>query len=258
MPIDTTNLRFYHGTDSRSALSIISFGYKDVLPERGANKLAAELCTRLTKLRSELVLTRMLGPRGANVLAALRSLSVSSTEGLFCYGDCYTSPNPAVAYGYAVANRFRSEWLLMISEAMDALRDISLADAERIASNYPSVIRRINEQPGHPVVIELLGIEAHRLRTERGSPDIDASMQLFFDTEYDYERPHVSSFRIADVTPRDIVAVHDLSGWVVDDLPSPSYLSTARIKRVRMTVTDWLSRHAGGSAEHALMANMSV
>jgi hypothetical protein len=243
MPMDTKNVRFYHGTDSKSALSIISSGYKDVLADLGADKFAAELWTRLVELRSEHVLTRILGSSGANVVAALRSLS----SGLFCYADCCATPNPAVAYGHTLANRFRSERLLVISEAMDELRYVSHADAERIASNYPSVIRRINEQPGHPVVIELHGIEAHRLRTKRGSPDIDDSMNSFFEAEYDYERPYGGSFRIADVTPTDIVAVHDLSGWTVDDLPSPLYLTSSRMAPVRSTVRDWLSRARCGS-----------
>jgi hypothetical protein len=248
--METERIRFYHGTDSKSALSIISDGFKDALAQLGANKLAAELWTTLSDLRSEDELIRKFW-HGAEAVAALRSLSNSSTDvwlpwmdGRFCYGDCYASPNPAEAYEYTVGNPLRSERLMMISDALDALRSISPDHAERIASNYPSVVQRINEQPRDPVVIELYGIESYRLRTQKGSLEIEDEMDWFSD--HDYERPYRGGFRIMNVSPRDIVAVHDLSGWTEDDLPDRPYLLPRHMAGVRMTVPDWLNRVQGG------------
>jgi hypothetical protein len=157
------------------------------------------------------------------------------------YGQLFGSLNIAVAYRHILENPYRSEFIRVLAETLKILAHLGDPLPNLIATQYPDVARLI-EHPSAPVVLELCGITQNRLLRENGASNIEVELMLLDDMQ---ENPGMFvplSFRIADVTPDDIVAVHDLSAWSIgDDLNAMWSPEASKVAEVRQPPTRWLA-----------------
>jgi hypothetical protein len=77
-------------------------------------------------------------------------------------------------------------------------------------------------KPPPPVVLELAGIDEARLSTETGKRPVNREIEQFLALAHVSGVDAVASFRVDEVTPSDVIAVHDLSDWLPAEIqPHP-------------------------------------
>lgn len=250
MQIATQDLRFFHGTSTAAAASILSHGARNALDEMGWRAMASEVWTALLCVGNEseiflklLAYEDLLNSPG---LTALRSAHQREDGHLFVYGQFFGTLNLGHAYRYAVRNPFRSEFLHSISVGLTLLERCGAApQANEIGRRHALVSELINK-PSPPVVLELAGIAESRLSNENGSKPVAPQIELYLSLA---DQPGVdapASFRVSDVTPSDVAAVHDLRGWSPDDIESPPWQPDRdRVAAARKNPKRWLAERRG-------------
>jgi hypothetical protein len=250
--LSTNNLLFYHGTSRTAALAILGYGARNsLLDEIGAFSLGREILQSLldhARLSHE-DLPRLhfafVGRPGAEYsslwLPALRQLD-GGERSHFEYGHFCATLNIANAYRYTVGNPYRSEFIRVLAESLKLLEDLCDQIPQKLTREYPAVASAI-ESPSPPVVLELTGIARERLLNGKGGQNIEGELQAFLDIQ---QYPGVNApadFRIRDVIPSDIVAVHDLSDWLPEDVGDSSWRPKKNdIAAARRSTQDWLTK----------------
>jgi hypothetical protein len=249
MKVNSRDLHFYHGTGAKAAISILSDGARNAMDELGWRSLASELWAALREIGSEQELLRrfvqhedLLHTPG---LTPLRSADHREDGHRFVYGHFFATLNIGHAYRYAVRNPVRSEFLHAISAGLKLLeRNNASLSATTIANRHPAILQLIAAPPP-PVVIELTGIDEERLSNEDGGKPAAPQIELYLEMAREPGVDAPASFRIDNVTRRDVVAVHDLSCWAADDiLPPPWTPDSAAIAIVRKEPQQWLSNQS--------------
>jgi hypothetical protein len=245
-------LLFYHGTGRAAAQSIIACGSRDTLFEEiGARTLGQQIRRALLhyaklsdeedwKLHSAFACPGM--EYSSLWVPALRQLEHAEESSHFEYGHFYATLNIANAYRYSIGNPYRSEFIRSLAEALKVLDHLGDSLPPKVGTRFPLVADAI-KNPSPPVVLELRGIVQDRLISEKGSADIRAELELYFcEMQEDGEVSAPSAFRVRDVTSKDIVAIHDLTGWSADEVhdsawrPDPLMIASAR-----HSVQEWQS-----------------
>jgi hypothetical protein len=91
------------------------------------------------------------------------------------------------------------------------------------------------------VVLELRGISRERLLGEKGSRDVDA-VRTFNKMQTYPEINYPSAYQIQDVTPADIIAVHDLHDWPEEEDRDGSWRpDPSKVSKARHSVQNWLA-----------------
>jgi hypothetical protein len=247
------DLTFYHGTGRVAAQSILEGGSRDLLfEEMGAWNLGREIRRALLKNANlspgedSKLHFEFKGAPGREYstlwVSALRQLDENNDQSHFQYGHFFATLNIANAYRYAM-NPYRSEFIQALAESLKVLNHIGDPLPKTVATQYPEVARAI-ENPSSPVVLELRGISQGRLFGEKGSRDIDAvksfnQMQAYPETNFP------SAYRILDVTPADIIAVHDLHDWPNEEDRDSSWRpDPSRVAKARHSVQEWFANEA--------------
>ena len=220
--MNTRNLRFYHGTSAAAALSILSSGARNYLEEIGCSSLAAAIWSTILSIEIQGEMWRRFLKHDefleGTSWTTLKSLAGKEERPMFQYGDFYVTLDLGRAYGYAGRNPIRSESLLALSHGLKFLEyEGATSTVSKLRDLYPGVMELI-DKPTPPVVLELTGIVQSRLSNEDGTKDVDAKIEAFFDLP---DTP--ASFRISNVVPADIVAVHDLRDWSPEDILPPPW-----------------------------------
>jgi hypothetical protein len=90
--------------------------------------------------------------------------------------------------------------------------------------------------------MEVCGISRNRLLTENGDTDIDADLSL----ADDLGMPGVNiplAFRIMGVRATEIVAIHDLSDWPIEEVDDSMWQPNAeKVAAVRFSTHGWKKR----------------
>jgi hypothetical protein len=112
---------------------------------------------------------------------------------------------------------------------------------ELIPLQYPTLIKSI-EVPSTPVVLELTGLHQERLTREDGGRDLGIYLEVSVKMEGKPGVNSPSAFRVNDLTPSDIVAVHDLQNWSPNDILDPPWRpDCARVAQLRREPKQWLA-----------------
>jgi hypothetical protein len=115
--------------------------------------------------------------------------------------------------------------------------------ARELEDRYPDILNLINN-PMPPVVLELSGIEETRLSNEDGSKPVKERIEQYRAAASNLRR--MPSFRIDNVTPADVIAVHDLRDWSLEDISPPPWTPDQdRVAAARRTPRDWLRDTVG-------------
>jgi hypothetical protein len=251
--MQTEALTFYHGTGRAAARSILECGARNLLfEEMGAWNLGREIRrallqnANLSPAEDSRLHFEFKGAPGREYstlwVSALRQLDDARDESHFQYGHFFATLNIANAYRYAMTP-YRSEFIQVLAESLKVLNHIGDPLPETVAARYPEVARAI-ENPSSPVVLELRGIPQERLLGEKGSRDNDA-VKSFNKMQAYPESNFPLAYRILDVTPADIVAVHDLSDWPNEvDRDSSWRPDPSRVAEARHSVQEWLANEA--------------
>jgi len=179
-------------------------------------------------------------------ISALRELDGGNDQSHFKYGHFYATLNRANAYRYAIGNPYRSEFILALAKSLEVLRSTGDPLPDKVASDYPAVARAI-ENPSPPIVIELQGISPDRLMTAKGNSDIKFELESFRRMQLHNGLNAPADFRVEHVTPADIVAVHDLCDWPVDELDDDTWRpNESKVGEVRISVQNWLMKQNAG------------
>ena len=249
--IHTEHLVFYHGTSSAAGRAIINEGVRtSVFEDNGAKDLGREIrkalfdCAKLSPGQDAHLHFAFKGPGSEYSslwVPALRDLDTADGRTAFGYGHFYATLNVGNAYRYAIGNPYRSEFLLAIAESLKVLEHEGHPLPHEIAARYPAIHDAITT-PSPPVVIEVCGISRNRLLTENGDTDIDADLSL---TD-DLGMPGVNiplAFRIMGVRAMEIVAIHDLSDWPIEEVDDSMWQPNAeKVAAVRFSTHDWKKR----------------
>jgi hypothetical protein len=172
---------------------------------------------------------------------ALRQLDSPEAGSYFTYGHFFATLNKANAYRYAVCNPYRSEFIQVLAETLKLLASLGDALAQSVAYDYPEIANAI-ENPSPPVVLELMGIARERLLTAQGSHDIEPTLEFFRDMEMEPGVSVPADFTIRDVTSADVVVVHDLRDWPMEEIGEGSWRpDESKVADVRFSVRDWLA-----------------
>jgi len=239
MPIEKRGLTFFHGTSTAAAIDILSSGARDALGEIGCRELASEILTALLKHGNEWELNQRFSRARCESpgLMALRSMHDRDRQGQYAYGHFFATLNIGNAYRYAVGNPLRSEYLLTISDSLKILRGFEDPLVDEVPSRYPEVVRAI-ESSSPAVVLELTNIDEGRLTLATGGSEIEPEIEDFLAFP---EQGWPAAFRIENVKPSDVIAVHDLSDWSRDDIvPSSRWRPNPdRVAIVRKSAEQW-------------------
>jgi hypothetical protein len=251
--MQTEDLTFYHGTGRVAAQSILECGARNLLfEEMGACNLGREIRralltnANLSPGQDSRLHFEFKGAPGREYstlwVPALYELDDARDESHFQYGHFFATLNIANAYRYAMTP-FRSEFIQVLAESLKVLNHIGDPLPRTVATRYPEVARAI-EYPSSPVVLELRGISRERLLGEKGSRDIDA-VKSFHEMQAYPESNFPSAYRILDVSPADIIAVHDLSDWPNEEERDSSWRpDPSRVAEARHAVQEWLANEA--------------
>ena len=248
--MQTEHLTFYHGTGAAAANTILNCGARNSLFEDiGARELGQEIrralldCTGFAS-NEDWRFHSLSGPgietSGLWVLV-LQQLEHPEDSSLIEYGHFFATLNIANAYRYS-RNPYRSEFILALAESLKFLDHLGHSLPQSVATRFPEVARLI-DFPSSPVVLELSGICSERLSSERGGDEIEATLEEFQLMQQFQGVNAPASLRIRAVSSADVVAVHDLSGWNLEEIhdglwrPDPS-----RVSEVRHSVRDWLAK----------------
>lgn len=246
--IPTDDLVFFHGTGAEAAWKIVTSGARDGLFEEvGAFALGRAIRQAMlnhTGLPSEedWRLDSMLPPADDEAehlwFFAMQHLGEPSKSSLFGYGHFAVTLNPAIAYRYTIRNPYRSEFVRALAGGLKILTRVGHPFSAQVPNLFPDAYRAI-AFPSPPVVLELHRITRDRLLKEDGSPDIDPHLKLFLSRRQDV----TANFRIRDVAPADIAAVHDLHSWRPEELEDPSWRpDPSRVDSGRLAAADWLAQ----------------
>ena len=225
--MQTENLTFYHGTGRAAADAILHSGAQDRwLKEIGAFDLGRAILTALRNHagiagpHEDMKLCFAFNGLPGSEYSSLWKPALSELDGggpsHFQYGHFFATLNIGNAYRYAL-NPYRSEFIRAIAESIRLLRHLGDPLPEVLSDKYPKISHAI-ENPSPPVVLELQGIPVERLLTAKGSRDIQNELEIWSDMQ---RYPGMSApvdFRIQDVVPGDIVAIHDLRDWTPADI----------------------------------------
>ncbi len=243
----------YHGTSKASAIRILTEGSReDYLEMIGATDLARQI--------SALVLDNMnlhgkdtweIGVELHNRLKPsedvydeqdlwVRSLPYlrGAQSRSFHYGSTFVTSSLTRAYRYAAGNPYRSEFLRSLAGGYGICLSLGPpvdAQAKELRNQFPQCFELL-ENPSDPVVIEISGIQSHKLRTEDGDADIQGDLDLLDKLQELNVDPQLS-FRLLELQPEDIVSIHDLKGWKLEEEPTLSSVS-----HLRINPREWLSK----------------
>jgi len=212
--MDTTGLRFWHGTSATAAIGILSEGARDFPSELGASNLAKEIWPPILQKVGDEYETAALFQQaaGSDSVAwpvVLKILHEDKSEGTqYCYGQFYVTTSRRKAARYARRNRSGSEILSVIEDGLKVIDQFDRMLGDRLRTSYPELIRRLSLPP-HPIVLELSGIRADRLTDDTGEAidDWQEEIELVVSSDSIVE----PAFRIAGVKPADVVGVYDLA-----------------------------------------------
>jgi hypothetical protein len=173
-------------------------------------------------------------------ILALRQLEYPDADSYYTYGHFCATLNLANAYRY-VRNPYRSEFIQVLAEALKLLGHVGDPFAQSVHERFPEVALAI-ESTDLPVVIELSGIPQGRLLNRAGGPNIKAALDdwRLMQTYEGVNAP--ADFIIRDVTSADVVAVHDLRDWPLDEIGDASWRpNESKVAAVRLSPSDWLA-----------------
>ena len=167
-------------------------------------------------------------------LTPLRSASAEEEGHLFICGPFFATLNIGCAYRYAVRNPFRSELLHAIAHGLQFLeRCGAIAQKLELERRYPTILELINRPP------PLSGIREPRLSNQDGSAQVGPRIDLFLG--YTDRADDPASFRIHEVTPGDVIAVHDLRDWSPNEILEPPWQPDhGRVEAARKDAREWL------------------
>jgi len=243
----TATLPFFHGTSSRAAVKILNEGARNIFDHLQvwdvASKVWSAILTHVESQWEAATLFDQAGsPYAAEAPIALANAASRNQQSLMTYGSFYVTLNFRNACDYALRSQTGSELVLMLSEGFRVLEHLGDPVAGQIREEYPQV-SEVMRLPGHPVVMELKGIEESRITREDGNPESWPHIELFCKLA---DRPGVvipGAFRIAGVNPGDITAIYDLKDWVASDFSDIFYRpDAAAIERAKHSPSDWLHR----------------
>lgn len=148
-------------------------------------------------------------------------------------------------YRYAIGNPYRSEFILAIKQSLKVLDHLGHLLPRSVTTHYPEVARLL-ENPSPPVVLELRGISRERLLSEKGGHDIEPALESFHRIQKSSGVNVPAAFRIRDIAPDDVVAVHDLADWASEEVHDSFWRpDAAKVAEVRRSVHDWLAKRSG-------------
>jgi hypothetical protein len=244
---DTELLRFYHGTGADAAAEIISDGSRNVVEQMGYRALASGIWIALLDRFGTAQEVARQNWRHADLLRGpgltpLRSAHALEEGHLFIYGPFYATLNIGWAYRYAVRNPFRSELLHAIADGLRFLeRSGATGQKQELERRYSTISELVN-RPSPPVVLELGGIQESRLSNQNGSAQVAPRIEQYLKhVEARLDDP--ASFRIDEVVPGDVIAVHDLRDWSPNEILDPPWQpDPGRVEAARKNVQEWLKR----------------
>jgi hypothetical protein len=247
---DTHDLVFYHGTSSWAARSILLHGADSKLFERiGAFALGRQIHAALlewagvSQAESWKMMLALQGP-GSELSSlwwpALERLAAPHGRSLYDYGSFFVTLNLGNAYRYAVNNPYRSEFLQVLAESLGFLKYHNHPISQEWMSRFPEIAQHL-ECCGDPVVLEIRNITKSQLLGDDGREDVDELISLYLEMQ-SYEGVNCpSAFRLSEVTPNEIAAVHDLRNWEVGLVPMPPCQPTdEQVGAARITTSRWL------------------
>jgi hypothetical protein len=177
-------------------------------------------------------------------LTPLRSAHAREEGHLFIYGPFYATLNIGCAYRYAVRNPYRSELLHAIADGLQFLeRCGATVQKQELERRYPRILELV-KRPSPPVVLELGGIKESRLSNQNGSAPVAPQLEQYLMHADRAGLGDAGSFRIDQVAPGDVIAVHDLRDWSPNEImvppwqPDPSRVKFAR----RDVIQEWLKQ----------------
>jgi hypothetical protein len=246
--METEHLSFYHGTGTDAAEAILKFGSRDdYLEDIGAFELGQLILSALRhhagiNERDDINLHSAFSDLPGAEYSVLWASAFKNLNGAgrthFEYGHFYATLNIGNAYRYALSP-YRSEFMLAIAEGMKLLQHLGDSLPEALPDKYPKIARAIMN-PSTPVVIELRQISSTRLQTDNGNSQLQDELTLFNAMQEFEGLSAPLAFRIRDVAPSDIVAIHDLSDWKREDIGDIGWRPTeAQIKEVRQSPSCW-------------------
>jgi hypothetical protein len=201
------DLTFYHATSEVAARSILELGARNVLRDLGAQELGRRIWDAFAKHGGVENLYSIAKNEAEHLSLTALEPSDPSAKGLFSYGAFFVTLNLGNAYRYALNNPFRSEFLRALHGGVSLLRRLN----DPMAMEAPKLF---------PAVHNLL--QARYLR-EDGGEAAAVEIELFLQMG---ELPGVNmpaSFRAYEVSPADVLAVHDLADWVAFEVPDPPW-----------------------------------
>ena len=175
---------------------------------------------------------------------AFRQIEYPEDSSLLEYGHFFATLNIANAYRYAIGNPYRS-FILAIKQSLKVLDHLGHLLPRSVTTHYPEVARLL-ENPSPPVVLELRGISRERLLSEKGGHDIEPALESFHRIQKSSGVNVPAAFRIRDIAPDDVVAVHDLADWASEEVHGSFWRPDAsKVAEVRRSVHDWLAKRSG-------------
>jgi hypothetical protein len=212
--MDTTSLRFFHGTSAQAAAAILAEGARDPFSRLQAREFVREIWPVILEAAGSLGKTANLfdqagGKYSEGAPYALQKVYDDNNASTFSYGAFYVSFSLKKAARYALRNRSGSELLLFIEAAIKVIQMLDPGLLNRLSGSYSGLMRQL-EQPAHPVVLEVSGIEASRLLGEGGGEPNLGAVELAIKLQGETYIEIGPSFRVVNLMNSDITAVYDL------------------------------------------------
>ena len=93
-------------------------------------------------------------------------------------------------------------------------------------------------------MLELVGTQESRLLNQDGGTQVAQRVELYLSAA---DKPGVddpASFRIREISPGDIIAVHDLREWSAAEVPDPPWQPNRdQVAAARMDAKEWLRQN---------------
>ena len=237
--MDATELKFWHGTSATAAIGILTEGACDFPSQLGewnlAKKIWPPILAKAVNEWETATLFQQAGCRGFIAAPlALKGLHADAQQASqYSYGQFYVTTSRDKAARYARRNRTGSEILSVIEDGLQVIDQFDRVLGDELRASYPELTKFLS-MPAHAIVLELRGICADRLTNDRGKTIDDLEEFEFVASAECTSEP---AFRIAGVTPADVVAVYDLAkAQAAADEP----ISLECWERIQSSPTRWL------------------
>jgi len=255
----TEHFTFYHGTSAVSAERIIVEGIKvEYLTSLGAVSYAKNFASlilahlrldghstwEIDKALCDSAVISSIDAGSYDLwLKSLPYILGAKSKAYFDYGSFFVTGSRAVAYRYAVGNRYRSEFIRSLAGGIEVAKGINPSETKRILAQLEREEKELFaaiQSPSYPVVLEINGLNIEEFEAENVDENIDCSLILMSGLLDGNVDPQIS-FRLKKIHAENIIAIHDLKEWDINTAPCDDTVQAVRCSR-----DQWIAGYANG------------